>query len=617
MLWRNNRKTSKTQSVSRGRHPLRIELLEERRLLSAVPGVDEPTCVCASSCGGETHCCAETSSAEVLWDEEAFGVEGALCECGTCASENGLGLSAVIPETPILPSESALESALESDVPGTLHPDVLSVDLPITGAVYNYTVHNYEEFTDAILRLYGSVTITFAADYTGSTTYTTNQISLSNSLTLDASALSSQFTINADGGTCFYVFSGASISLKNIHITNAQYGVRNSGTATLFNVSVSNITDTCIANGGTMTLQNVEIYDSSYFGVMNSGTLTASNLLAHDIANTSLNVSGGTATLYHSTFYTPSATSVVYASGGTVSLNNSIVVGISTSFNVFLNHGTLTGSGSIFTSVKVNETNTAVYTLGNPVFTDTANGDYSLKSTSPGFDAITDTTNVRDVYGNLLTTDIYGNERLSGAGYDLGAVEKVISAAKLDTPTGLKIQKDESNPETEFIVTWNSVANASAYQLKYRFEHPECAASDWITKTLELTNVTTQNGVCSYVLGSFIERTTVYVEIQAAGDNISYSNSLLTSSGVHATTQTVNFSHSLALSGGKQIENVFALHSYIPQEGEAVKTIYLDFTGHLTSGTSWNSQSQPYMCTPTFSSSGDSNFSEFESPLDL
>ncbi len=56
------------------------------------------------------------------------------------------------------------------------------------------------------------------------------------------------------------------------------------------------------------------------------------------------------------------------------------------------------------------------------------------------------------------------------------------------------------------------------------------------------------------------------------------------------------------------LDQTFLLHS----AAGASKVIYLDFDGHTTTGTSWNTPSHPTIITPEFSIDGDSSFSEAE-----
>ncbi|MBE6424672.1 MAG: hypothetical protein E7029_01525 [Planctomycetaceae bacterium] len=165
---------------------------------------------------------------------------------------------------------------------------------------------------------------------------------------------------------------------------------------------------------------------------------------------------------------------------------------------------------------------------------------------------------------------------------------------------------------TAIQVSWDPVPNASRYRLTYTLTHPECEPIQLRKIYAAASLDRTATGRLTAELDAVIPGTTVELQIQAVSTETAFTDSEL-SAAVTFQTPSLTQHTTLTLENGTEIPDVFALHSRTQSEGETVLTIYLDFTGHLTGGTAWNTQtSQDLIVSPVFSIDEDSAFSTEE-----
>jgi hypothetical protein len=305
-----------------------------------------------------------------------------------------------------------------------------------------------------------STTVLFDGSLSGQTTIlTSGQITISNSLAIDASALPAGFRISGNGASrIFEVTTGANVTLNALSLSNGYAG---SGGAIL------------VDNGGVLTLSNSIVSGSSASGAgggignfggvvnVNNSTLSANTAagaggIENDAGTLTINAStlsgnissgngggidndaGATLLLNNSTFSgnsatggggglenyqamaivnnsTLSANSAGGAGGinnyGTLVLSNTIVAGNTAPFLPDLN---LDSSGSFTGTSNLISGNPLLAPLGNyggP--TRTMPPLYGSPAIDAGLDSVT----------NFLATDQRGYPRLSGTHVDIGAVE--------------------------------------------------------------------------------------------------------------------------------------------------------------------------------------------------
>ena len=167
-------------------------------------------------------------------------------------------------------------------------------------------------------------------------------------------------------------------------------------------------------------------------------------------------------------------------------------------------------------------------------------------------------------------------------------------------------------PGESILVSWQEVPNASRYRLTYTLTHPECEPIQ-LRKIFAADSLKrTETGRLSTELDAVIPGTTVEIQIQAVCGEKVFADSDLSQS-VKLQTPDLSAEHSLTLKNGAMIPDVFSLHSRKASDGEAALTIYLDFTGHLTGETTWNTQTnKTLIVSPVFSLDEDPEFSTEE-----
>ncbi|MBQ2851672.1 MAG: right-handed parallel beta-helix repeat-containing protein, partial [Thermoguttaceae bacterium] len=221
-----------------------------------------------------------------------------------------------------------------------------------------------------------------------------------------------------DLGGAFYstgVLSVASCRVVGNTAVRAGGGFYSLGTTTIENCTISDNTTTEAGGGfyslGTATLANVLIANNkttSYYGgggcYFDAGAATLRNCTI--VGNYGIYGGGLRANVPATLYNTIVAQNT--GSNGDVFIYHS---GRLTAYNVLSSY-TAWAAGS----------NNYVYNVSLPLFTDAANGDYTLAEGSQAINKGNDAYAV-DAQGNPLTTDLAGNSRFSGSSVDLGAYE--------------------------------------------------------------------------------------------------------------------------------------------------------------------------------------------------
>ena len=167
------------------------------------------------------------------------------------------------------------------------------------------------------------------------------------------------------------------------------------------------------------------------------------------------------------------------------------------------------------------------YDASSPLFTDAANGDYTLAANSQAIDK------GNNSYISGYATDLAGKTRVAGTSVDIGAYEYQQST-QLSSPS-LSVSASSSS---SIKATIESVSNASSYTLEY-------STSSSFTSSTTVTKTGLSSG--AYTIAGLKANTTYYVRVKAVGDGTTYSDSSW-SSAKNATTPKIALS-SVSLSG--------------------------------------------------------------------
>ena len=247
-----------------------------------------------------------------------------------------------------------------------------------------------------------NATITFATNLSGQTIRLTNgQITLSQNVTIDGSALARAIQLNGNGShRIFYVNSGVTNTLNTLIITNGYDGT-GAGGGGIYNGGGLVVNNCTIANNVTTYLGGGII---NYFGTLavNNSTLANNSGTGGGIDN-----NGGTLSLNNSTLANNSANNLGGGINnfGIMNMTNSIVCSNTASSGPNVYGLSYSGANNLV------DTNALLALLGNyggPTLT------MPPLPGSPAIDAGTATT---------LTTDQRGFARVVGAAVDIGAVE--------------------------------------------------------------------------------------------------------------------------------------------------------------------------------------------------
>lgn len=300
------------------------------------------------------------------------------------------------------------------------------VSLGATNVVTNASDAGAGSLRQTIADSVPSDTITFANTLSGSTILlTSGQLTLTNTVTIDASSLPGGIQINGNAsGRIFEVASGITVVLDSLTITNGKVNGLNpggSGGGVFNNGNLSVNRCTLVGNQANAYGGGIENNWSGSLTV-NQSTLTANSCAASGGA--AIDMSGGVVRIIQSTVTGNSASSQngtggIYSTGG-FTLSNSIVAG-----NIAQKYTNTFGG---FGSTSINLTN------GAPLLAPFGNygGSTPTCPPLPGSPAIDGCTK-----GSGFATDQRGFTRVSGAFADIGAVEGVFNPAGPGVSTGV------------------------------------------------------------------------------------------------------------------------------------------------------------------------------------
>ena len=232
---------------------------------------------------------------------------------------------------------------------------------------------------------------------------TSGQITLSQSLTIDASALPGGIAINGNQAGSVFSVTGGNVTLNDLTITNGNGINNNLGGSGIYNMANLTLNE-CTLAGNSSPKFGGGIENNGGTLVLNQCTLTGNSCDADGGAG--IDVNAGTVTVNQSTLTlnnAPNGAGGIFNFGGSVTIFNSIVAG-NTSPNT---EGTITQTGVNLTS-------------GNPLLAPLGNygGPTPTMPPLPGSPAIDGCTS-----GTTFTTDQRGFPRVVGPFADIGAVE--------------------------------------------------------------------------------------------------------------------------------------------------------------------------------------------------
>lgn len=332
----------------------------------------------------------------------------------------------------------------------------------------------------------------------------------------------------AGGGIYNNLQSAIRLSNSVIKDNSAQYGggvYNNNSTSVLTNVSISGNSATLAATGaggGGIFNQNATPVLTNVLIASNSSNSKGGGLrnLSGNPLFTNVTVANNTAT--------NNSTTALDITGGTPQLNNTIV------------YGTISGTFTAAYSLVQNNANTlngnldGTSVVPNDIFTDYANGDYTLKSTSIAINA---GSNALFTGLEASTKDLAGEPRLSGLAIDMGVYEyqgdistpvkllsftaqKQIQSTLLEWNTaseqnnkGFEVERSADSKNWNKIGFVNSVApnGSSVQKLDYRFldEQPLSGKNFYRLKQIDFGDKAEYSQVC-LITFDFINNVSIY-----------------------------------------------------------------------------------------------------------
>ena len=294
------------------------------------------------------------------------------------------------------------------------HADIGAVELPVSLVVLTNGNAGYGSLRYAVTYATNNSTITFAPALSGQTiTLTSGQLTLSNTVTIDASLLPGGIQLNGNASSrIFEVLSGSTVVLDSLTLTNGRAnGGSGGGILNAGNLTVNRCT--LVGNRAGIYGGGIENNGSESL-VINQSTFTANQ--CNQGGGGALDISVGPVTVQHCTMVGNVTVSLGGAGGignysSGVTINNTIVAG-----NSSPGQPNLEGNPMTFTGVNLTNGTPLLATLGN------YGGPTPTMPPLPGSLAIDGATN-----GTSFTTDQRGLPRIVGTFADLGAVEGVFN----------------------------------------------------------------------------------------------------------------------------------------------------------------------------------------------
>ncbi|MBQ3388987.1 MAG: hypothetical protein IJG60_07230 [Thermoguttaceae bacterium] len=434
------------------------------------------------------------------------------------------------------------------------------------------------------------ISIRFTQSLSGGTIHLAgNELAVLNVFAVDAGDLADGLTVSADGlSRVFGITAGTAdnpVRLAGLTITGGAVAEGNGGGIQVSGGSLT-MTD-CVVTGntartsgaldlqnGSATIVNSVLTNNSASGdggaVQNyNGTLNAVNTL---FANNSAR-DGGAIVNWVATMTMTNCTVTgnrADRSGGAVwnygdlFINNSVVLGNSGTENgpdiCHAGYGQTGLNSSLWVSANCSGEITAngclEYVEGTPLFTDAANGDYTLVSGSVAINA-----------GNndyvTVSTDLAGNDRIVGGIVDMGAYEyqgggetEPLAAPTISTGKGVYV----SYGANRHFLQWSAVENASGYELAYSTD-----GSTWTTVSAAET---------SAVITGLTYGAKMTYRVRALGEG-SYTDSDWSTSKTFSVCP-MDINNDEDISGG---DRTLLAQAWLSEEGEENYQYYADING--------------------------------------
>ena len=342
-----------------------------------------------------------------------------------------------------------------------------------------------------------------SANRNGGGVYSTSTSTSSSSVVITNSTVSNNNSANSRGGGVFSdSYSTSSVVITNSTVSNNLANSDGGGVYSFSDSSSVIITNSLVSNNSASYSGGGVFSTSTSFSSSSSVVITNST-----VSNNSANHDGGG--VFSDSFY----------SSSTITSNNSIFAGntaTNAGANYYNNLPTNTFTNSYVSGENLSGSNNnldgTAYSITD-IFTDPANGDYSLKNTSPAVNA--GNNSLYTTAGGNLTTDndLAGNPRLfSGSPnpdvIDMGAYElqaeplmelsiATTTQGPEDTTNGLftiTTTKQFSTPTTvNFSVTGTATQGVDYSNLGTSFTFPANTNSVTITVPIIADNIVEQN----------------------------------------------------------------------------------------------------------------------------
>ena len=396
-------------------------------------------------------------------------------------------------------------------------------------------------------------TITFADSLAGETITLSSELTTNKTLTIDASNLWNSVTsepgLTLSGGRATRILKlnqGADVEIKGITFSNGHVWVDNdiwtdSCGGAIFNDGMTLLLDNCVINncfaatggGGvysnfsdtTLTNCTVTNNEAAEGGGIYSSYLSETTLVNCTVSDNSGWNGGGIYSYDETTLVNCTVTGNEGVHGGGIYMNyselnayNSIIAGNWDNDDVYIYERDSDSVANAYSTLSsftdwASSANNLIYDASKPLFTDAANGDYTLAENSQAI-------NKGDNQYVTTETDLAGNARIYGGTVDLGAYESQVASepVQLDAPV---VSVTATTTET-ITVAWDAVANVKRYSVSYKL----ASGTTW-------TNVNVGTNT-SYTITDLTPDTEYDIRVKAVGDEVNYKSAY--SALVHAKT---------------------------------------------------------------------------------